>query len=146
MICAGSGIAPFRGFWRKRYEQYMNGEKARATLLYFGCRNKSMNLLANETESMKGFNFQRIVAFSREPGQKKQYVQHAVLQDGARLFMTWIIMHGSVYVCGKIDMAREVGDSLRKILMMYGEFDEEGALKKIDQIKDEGRYQEDIFG
>ena len=146
MICAGSGIAPFRGFWKKRYEQHLNGEMVSKTLLYFGCRNKSMNLLTSETGSMCGLNFDRVTAYSREHGQKKQYVQQAVLQDGARVFMNWIERGGFVYVCGKIDMARDVGDSLKNILMKFEAVDEKSALEKIDCIKDERRYQEDIFG
>jgi len=146
MICAGSGIAPFRGFWRKRYEQHQKGEKVGTTLLYFGCRTKSMDLLANETESIKSFEFKRITAFSREPGLPKTYVQDRVFQDGARVYENWIKRGGSVYVCGKIAMARCVGDSLKRILMNFGCMDEILAIQSIDTIKDENRYQEDIFG
>ena len=146
MICAGSGIARFRGFWRKRYEQHQQGEKVGTTLLYFGCRTKSMDLLANETESLKSFEFERISAFSREPGLLKTYVQDTVLQDGARVYENWIRRGGSVYVCGKIAMAKCAGDSLKRILMKFGSMDEKSAIQRIDTIKDGNRYQEDIFG
>ena len=52
MIGAGSGIAPFRGFWMKRWQQVQAGQTVGKTLLYFGCRKKSMNLLKNETEGL----------------------------------------------------------------------------------------------
>ena len=50
MICAGSGIAPFRGFWMRRYQQCQQGQMVGPTFLYFGCRRKSMNLLKNATD------------------------------------------------------------------------------------------------
>ena len=52
MIGAGSGIAPFRGFWMKRWQQQQAGQNVGKTILYFGCRKKSMNLLRNETEAL----------------------------------------------------------------------------------------------
>ena len=52
MIGAGSGIAPFRGFWMKRCQQQQAGHTVGKTLLYFGCRKKTMNLLENETERL----------------------------------------------------------------------------------------------
>ena len=51
LIAAGSGIAPFRGFWMRRWEQQQDGYAVGKTLLYFGCRKKSMNLFKNETEA-----------------------------------------------------------------------------------------------
>ena len=56
MICAGSGIAPFRGFWMKRYQHCQEGQVVGPTLLYFGCRRKSMNLLKNEDDMVSKTN------------------------------------------------------------------------------------------
>ena len=56
MICAGSGIAPFRGFWMRRFQQCQEGQIVGKTLMYFGCRKKSMNLLKNETEMLSKAN------------------------------------------------------------------------------------------
>lgn len=52
MIAAGSGIAPFRGFWMRRLEQCQQGQDVGQTFLYFGCRKKSMNLLKSETDKL----------------------------------------------------------------------------------------------
>ena len=52
MIAAGSGIAPFRGFWRKRWQQQQAGLTVGKTFLYFGCRKETMNLLERETERL----------------------------------------------------------------------------------------------
>ena len=56
MICAGSGIAPFRGFWMRRFQQCQEGQVVGKTIMYFGCRKKSMNLLKNETEMLAKAN------------------------------------------------------------------------------------------
>ena len=50
IVLARSGIAPFRGFWMRRWEQCQQGDTVGATLLYFGCRKKTMNLLKHETD------------------------------------------------------------------------------------------------
>ena len=36
------------------------------------------------------FEFEREVAFSREPHQPKQYVQNLVTRDAAKIYDTWI--------------------------------------------------------
>ena len=63
MIGAGSGIAPFRGFWRERWHQQQAGLPVGKTILYFGCRKKTMNLLKNETEGLT--HHQRSVSTSK---------------------------------------------------------------------------------
>ena len=120
MIAAGSGIAPFRGFWMKRWEQHVEGHSVGKTLLYFGCRKKSMNLFRNETESVSisnqrsvitssvqltppfsflkriqcsdvgAIDFERSVAYSREPGHTKQYVQNLITRDAVNIYDIWI--------------------------------------------------------
>ena len=51
-----SGIAPFRGFWCRRSEQRRAGWEVGPTLLYFGCRRRTMNLLTRETEKLAKSN------------------------------------------------------------------------------------------
>ena len=51
-----SGIAPFRGFWCRRSEQRRAGWEVGPTLLYFGCRRRSMNLLSRETQKLAKSN------------------------------------------------------------------------------------------
>ena len=50
MIAAGSGIAPFRGFWEDRQRRAKEGVKVGPTVLIFGCRTESMDLLRDETD------------------------------------------------------------------------------------------------
>ena len=57
------GIAPFRGFWMKRFQQCQEGQIVGPTLLYFGCRKKTSNLVKNELD----------VASNSYPGYKTQW-------------------------------------------------------------------------
>jgi len=165
MICAGSGIAPFRGFWMKRFEQTQEGQMVGKTSLYFGCRKKSMNLLKNETDMLsnasKGllgrlmscndgiateFEFEREVAYSREPNHPKQYVQNLLTRDAAKIHDLWVKKGGYIYICGKISMAEGIEKALKGILRHIGNIDEEAVESTMEDMRKNMRYQEDIFG
>ena len=53
MIAAGSGIAPFRGFWQEREQKAKEGFNVGPTVLLFGCRKQSMDLLRKETDRFR---------------------------------------------------------------------------------------------
>eukprot|EP00092_Neocalanus_flemingeri_P047947 GFUD01054533.1.p1 GENE.GFUD01054533.1~~GFUD01054533.1.p1 ORF type:complete len:629 (+),score=148.80 GFUD01054533.1:244-1887(+) len=165
MIAAGSGIAPFRGFWMRRWEQQQDGFAVGKTLLYFGCRKKSMNLFKHETEvgmksnqglsslrwmmqcqDSKLLDFERKVAFSREPGQPKQYIQSLITRDAAMLYDLWQRRGGYIYICGKIQMAEDVGQAVLGILKHLGNVDKATAEETLEEMKKLGRYQQEIFG
>jgi sulfite reductase alpha subunit-like flavoprotein len=57
MFCAGSGIAPFRGFWQERKakmnDPILNICKWGEMILYFGCRRKGLDeLYRNEIDQL----------------------------------------------------------------------------------------------
>merc|ERR1712013_359917 len=163
MIAAGSGIAPFRGFWMRRWEQQQDGYDVGKTILYFGCSKKSMNLFKQETEAAsknnasslrwlmqcsdnKLMDFEREVALSRESGHPKQYVQNLVKRDAAKIYDLWQEKGGYIYICGKIQMAEEVGNALIEILTHLGNMDKTTATDTLENMRKLYRYQEDIFG
>jgi len=161
MIAAGSGIAPFRGFWLKRWEQHLEGHTVGKTLLYFGCRKKTMNLFKNETDSVSlsnqsffkkqcsdvgAIDFEREVAYSREANHPKQYVQNLITRDAVKIYDMWINKGGYIYICGKIRMAEDVENTLLGILRHIGNMDKEAAVEKFADMRKNFRYQEDIFG
>ena len=111
------------------------------------------------------FEFEREVAFSREPHQPKQYVQNLVTRDAARIYDTWIkwvtenITYiysqplniigrrgGYVYICGKIAMAEGVETALKDVLRHIGNMDTETVDATLRDMRTNKRYQEDIFG
>lgn len=77
LIGPGSGIAPFRGFWHHRRWQINNltptTKKPGPIWLFFGCRNRGMDLYKEEKETAKseGVLSNVFVALSREEGVEK---------------------------------------------------------------------------
>lgn len=77
LIGPGSGIAPFRGFWNHRRHQMKNllleNQKPGPMWLFFGCRNRGMDLYKEEKEAAlaDGVLTKTMVALSREPGVDK---------------------------------------------------------------------------
>merc|ERR1719495_1688551 len=136
LITAGSGISPFRGFWMKRGEQLQAGKEPGKTIIYFGCRNKNMNLLKEETDRLaqSGLKIERHVAYSQEPDIKKEYVQDKVWDDYMMVYKM-IKDEGAIYVCGKVKMAQAVQDVLKKILEKFLRIDGEDAHKMIMKMK-----------
>jgi len=147
MIAAGSGLAPFRGFWMKRGEQLSSEKNPGKSVLYFGCRRRSMDLLRQETDrlSAAGLPIERHLALSQEPGVKKQYVQDLVMDDFMMVYKM-IKDGGHIYVCGQVKMAQAVQEILIKILIRFLHQSQEDAEKTILKMKYDGKYQEDIFG
>lgn len=80
MVCAGSGLAPMRGFLQERAMQKLAGREVAKSLLFFGCRTPSEDFLYGETD-LKEWKALGIVdvrpAFSRSVGDSHgcRYVQ-----------------------------------------------------------------------
>jgi cytochrome P450/NADPH-cytochrome P450 reductase len=83
MFCAGSGLAPMRGFVQERAEQKKAGRDVGKMLLYVGCRNPREDLLYGDAE-VKDWMEAGVVdvrpAFSRVPEESAgcKYVQECV--------------------------------------------------------------------
>jgi len=135
MIATGSGIASFRGFWQERLTM---GEKLAPMTVVFGCRCRSeaefffMDELIAATEQgiLKTFH-----AYSREPGQPKQYVQDLLTAQAAYFSECLSNNRTHIYVCGGASIATEVKEALAKI--------NKSGFQTIEQS---GNYHEDIFG
>ena len=82
---------------------------------------------------------------SRQDGKPSKYVQELVSEEGALLYKLWLLAGGSVYVCGKVAMAKGVQEALAEVLRQWGGLDREAARLRIQSLRNEGRYQEDIF-
>ena len=50
MICAGSGLAPMRGFLQERAMQKLAGREVARSLLFFGCRSPKEDLLYGDSD------------------------------------------------------------------------------------------------
>ena len=97
MIAAGSGIAPFRAVCQ---QLKMMGAKKSKNVLFFGCRDSTENLFANETQA----SVQRITAYSREKGSRKKYVQDVVEENGDLVNDLIWEQGGAILVCGSVSI------------------------------------------
>ncbi|XP_053313171.1 nitric oxide synthase, inducible [Spea bombifrons] len=151
LIGPGTGISPYRGFWQQRlYDLEKKGTKARSMILLSGCQQSGMDeIYREETAYMKSRGILKEVytAYSRQPGLAKTYVQD-ILKRQLEKEVCKIILeeHGHLYVCGGIEMARDVAETLKCMIAKKKGLNEEETDKYFSQLKSEMRYHEDIFG
>lgn len=156
LICAGTGIAPFRAFLRERRElaKRLGGTDALGEcLLYFGCRSNSECLYQEELQdhNANGELTHLRIAFSRPTGDEntaKEYVQDALAQpsESTRVYRTLFGCNGKVYVCGDAGgMAHGVHDALMQIVIEHEDASLESAEKKLKTLSETGRYMRDVW-
>ncbi|GJD11985.1 Methionine synthase reductase [Galdieria sulphuraria] len=166
MICAGTGVAPFRGFIEQRRRDYKNWlssedsrvatqeEPVKRTLiapvyLFFGCRilgefQEYLDEMESDLSSLPDSKL--FVCYSRENGNEK-YVQD-LLKKHAEQVSNLMFSHPSscIYVCGDgANMAKGVQESLIDIMneQIFG--NREDAKNFMKELSDEKRYVQDIW-
>ncbi|KAI7855760.1 NADPH-dependent cytochrome P450 oxidoreductase [Circinella umbellata] len=148
MVGPGTGVAPFRGFVHERAAQKAEGKPVGPTLLFFGCRNSEQDYLYKEEwpglfETL-GEESRMITAFSRET-DKKVYVQHRLQENGKEV---WELLkkNGTIFVCGDAkNMARDVNQTFVNFAIEFGGLTEEKAHDYVKNLRNSGRYQEDVW-
>ena len=143
MIGPGTGIAPFRAFLQERAAKKSSGKN----WLFFGNPYFAEDFLY-QTEWQ---NFQdegilnRIdLAFSRDQDEKI-YVQNRILEASEELWK-WIVDGAHIYVCGdESRMAKDVNDALIHVILNEGKMNKEDAVKYLDNLRRNGRYQKDVY-
>ncbi|XP_051525726.1 nitric oxide synthase 2a, inducible [Myxocyprinus asiaticus] len=151
LIGAGSGIAPFRSFWQQRvHDMKKTGLKSSAMTLVFGCRDSETDHLY-KVETLKlrldGVLSNVHTAYSRHPDKPKMYVQDVLREQLSEKVLE--VLHkntGHLYVCGGMNMARDVICTLKKILASKTGMTITEAGEYLERLKGEKRYHEDIFG
>ncbi|KAL0272500.1 UNVERIFIED_CONTAM: hypothetical protein PYX00_005440 [Menopon gallinae] len=149
LVGPGTGIAPFRGFWHHRNEEMKDGEaNFGSTWLFFGCRNRYLDLYKDEKADMvkKGVMEKTFLALSREPNISKTYVQDIIRSKKEDIYRKLAIEKGHFYVCGDCTMADGVCQTLKQIVREVGRKTDEEVESFMTSMKNEGRYHEDIFG
>ena len=144
MIGAGTGVAPYRGFLQERE---VTGEGGKSWL-FFGERNfRSDFLYQTEWQQWlkEGVLTRMDVAFSRDRGQPKTYVQHRMVEQAKDLY-AWLEEGAHVYVCGdEKSMARDVHETLIQIVAAQAGIDREGAEDYVRRLAADQRYQRDVY-
>ncbi|KAI7895632.1 uncharacterized protein EV154DRAFT_494446 [Mucor mucedo] len=148
MVGPGTGVAPFRGFVRERVLQKKEGKPVGPTVLFFGCRSQDQDFLYDnewpELFETLGGNSRIITAFSRDSAQKV-YVQHRLMENGEEMW--GLLEKGAyVYVCGDAKvMARDVNQTFVRFAQQFGGFAEDKAQDYVKNLRNTGRYQEDVW-
>ena len=137
MIGLGTGIAPFRSFIQKYfYEREAHGVHTGQIIVYFGARTSSDEYLyGHELEQYKlwGVVGDLRLAFSRDPGVKKTYVQDLIKQDGDMLKRLVLQEKGYIMMCGPDWPVPTIHKSLNEMGI------------DVNEMMKEGRYLEEVY-
>lgn len=143
MIGPGTGIAPFRAFLQERDAHGADGEN----WLFFGNPHFTQDFLYQvelQGYLKTGLLNKLDVAFSRDQA-KKVYVQDRLREQGQELF-AWLERGAHVYICGDANrMAKDVQQALAEVISEHGEMPFDDAEAYLDRLRDEKRYQKDIY-
>ncbi|KKA18357.1 Fatty acid hydroxylase [Rasamsonia emersonii CBS 393.64] len=130
MACAGSGLAPFRGFIMDRAEKIRGrqsgrsdgqaAEKPAKAILYVGCRTPGKDdIHADELAEWERLGAVEVRwAYSRpaDPSQKGQYIQDLMRADRDEL-VSLFQAGARIYVCGSTRVGNGVRDACRDIFL-----------------------------
>jgi len=148
LICAGSGIAPFRGFLQERATQKEGGQDVGPALLFFGTNHADVDYLyRDELARWEAAGVVAVLpAFSLQPRGEVSFVQHRVWEERARI-VELFRRGGSVYVCGDGQyMAPAVRETLVRIYREASGASEADAQKWAETVEHEhGRFVSDVF-
>lgn len=125
MVCAGAGLAPFRGFVQDRVEQLRRNPtltgKVAPALLYVGCRLPEHRLYGEELQRWQSEGAVEVrYAYSRcderlnESEGMKGYVQDCLWRDQDELAKLWD-EGAKVCVCGSRNVSHGVREVVKKI-------------------------------
>jgi sulfite reductase (NADPH) flavoprotein alpha-component len=143
MVGPGTGIAPFRAFLEERQVTGASGKN----WLFFGDQCAATDFLYRdqmECWQRDGLLSELDLAFSRDQA-KKIYVQHRMIEKGARLW-SWLEEGAHFYVCGDAArMAKDVDLALHEIVRVHGARSEEEAKAYLAELKNAKRYARDVY-
>ena len=143
MIGAGTGVAPFRAFMQQRAA---NGDSGKNWLI-FGNQHFTQDFLY-QTEwqgwAKDGLLNKYDFAWSRDQ-EEKIYVQHEIREEAAELWQ-WLQQGAHIYVCGDASrMAKDVEQALLDTIAEQGGLSADDADEYLDNLRQEGRYQRDVY-
>ncbi|WP_154954576.1 assimilatory sulfite reductase (NADPH) flavoprotein subunit [Neisseria flavescens] len=143
MIGAGTGVAPFRAFMQQRAA---NGDSGKNWLI-FGNQHFTQDFLY-QTEwqgwAKDGLLNKYDFAWSRDQ-EEKIYAQHKIREEAAELWQ-WLQQGAHIYVCGDASrMAKDVEQALLDTIAEQGGLSADDADEYLDNLRQEGRYQRDVY-
>lgn len=152
MICAGTGIAPFRGFVQERAMQIAAGRKLAPAFLFIGCSHPDRDMLFKsefeEWESIGAVKTFHAYSKAKEQSKGCKYVQDRVWEE--REEMVKVFDAGAkLFVCGSAGVGEGVAYTVKKIFREAAEVrgkekSEEDVQAWFEEIKSD-RYASDVF-
>lgn len=154
MICAGTGIAPFRGFVEERAVKIGAGQKLAPAVLFVGCKNKDQDrLYAEQFDKWEKIGaVEMFYAFSQEPESSDgcKYIQGRIATEKGRIFDLFA-QNAKVFVCGSSALGTGVKEVMIRIFT--AKFRQEGIQKKEEEMEEwfnglkvQERWSSDVFG
>jgi len=117
LISAGSGFAPFMSFIEQRADEAMGGGVVGKIIIFHGCWDKDGSFTgALVKEARVYLDIEIFIAYSREKGQNKEYVQDVMYSHSNLLKHAIEKRCGAVYVCGSGAMVGGVRKQLESVL------------------------------
>jgi cytochrome P450/NADPH-cytochrome P450 reductase len=152
MLCAGTGLAPFRGFVEERAMQIRAGRKLAPAYLFVGCGHPEKDtLFSSELQQWEKDGVVKVFyAYSKAKEQSKgcRYVQDRLWEE--REDMVDVFNQGAkLYVCGSNMVGEGVASMTKRLYQdaAFGagkEVSDEAVQRWFDGIKGE-RYASDVF-
>jgi NADPH-dependent sulfite reductase flavoprotein alpha-component len=143
MVGPGTGVAPFRAFLQEREAQGAKGPN----WLVFGEQYQASDFYYQaelQAWVRSGHLTHLDTAFSRDQAAKV-YVQHRLLEQGARLWH-WLEEGACFYICGDAQrMAKDVDAALRLVIQRHGGLDADQAGAYLAQLSRSRRYLRDVY-
>jgi sulfite reductase (NADPH) flavoprotein alpha-component len=144
MIATGTGIAPYRAFLQQREITNASGEN----WLIFGDRYKKSDFLyRSELEGFlkRGVLHKLDTVFSRDQKRKK-YIQELLNKHAEEIFSLINNAGAVIYLCGnKRHMGKEVKECIENIIASEGKMSKKDASDYIRKLKENNRYQTDLY-
>jgi sulfite reductase alpha subunit-like flavoprotein len=117
-------------------------------VLFFGCRSEQDFLYKQRLQDWQasGVLTKLHVAFSRQPGNDKVYVQHLIAASAQELWELLQQQGAYVYVCGDArKMAPDVRAAFEGIAREVGGLGGAAAAEWVQGMRQQGRYLEDVW-
>jgi cytochrome P450/NADPH-cytochrome P450 reductase len=149
MACAGTGLAPFRGFIEERAFEAEEGKKLAPAFLFVGCRHPERDALLYE--ELKNWEQQGIVevfyAFSQDivSSDGCKHVQDRIWNERALVKKGMFEGNARMYVCGGAAVGKSVEDVMKRIYLEINGPDSARASEDWFQGLKANRYVTEIF-
>jgi cytochrome P450 / NADPH-cytochrome P450 reductase len=143
MVCAGTGLAPFRGFIEDRAIRQAAGEPAGPALLFFGCDDPQVDFLYQE--ELQRWSDEGAVTmfpvFARLSDGEVTYVQHRLWQERSRV-LSLVEQGAHVFVCGD---GQHMAPAVRETLIRVLDDTKQDGARRLADLEQAGRYAADVF-